>query len=224
MGSDYKQPSPAQWLMLALSGLSQLKNQVGSVKAAVFIDSLNRALPILRELLASDPVAVAALASNPELAEILSSFDTHLDILASIRKEAVDTLSAQDRKRAFPFVAAFDDLLDIVEVSIVTCDGHGDTGVRIRGGEVLGCFNLPTKEVAWSDRTMYVCDQHVDYARHCAAYDGSGDRTDDPRINDFSQDPMISKHWLGAGLSRAMARSGVQEVRGAPEEKPDAPA
>ncbi len=44
--------------------------------------------------------------------------------------------------------------------------------------------------VEWSDRTMFVCKDHLFYAKVSASSDGSSDRTDSPRVSPID-------HWSG---------------------------
>jgi hypothetical protein len=44
-----------------------------------------------------------------------------------------------------------------------------------------------TYEVEWSDRCMWVCENHLAKARESAANDNSGDRTDSPYVRPIRQ-------------------------------------
>lgn len=52
-------------------------------------------------------------------------------------------------------------------------------------------WNLATHKVSWSDRHLYVCDEHLAAAKEAAANDGS-DSDDDPYVIKLNQ-PTIEK-------------------------------
>ncbi len=96
-----------------------------------------------------------------------------------------------------------DDLLDLCENTVQTCNGHthkDDPFYKFNGG-FIRCLNEPTRVIRWSDRESFACDEHVEGIKGYAARDGS-DRTDNPSINAYSNDPIVSKYW-GDLLKRA---------------------
>lgn len=72
-----------------------------------------------------------------------------------------------------------DDLYRFVLGAATCCDG-----IDRKNTSSSQCLRLASLEVSWSDRTMHVCEEHLEYAKRMAAEDGPSDRTDTPRVSD----------------------------------------
>lgn len=92
---------------------------------------------------------------------------------------------------------AWDDLLTLCERAMENCHGYtNEDDPRYSFGYVITrCLKPPTHVIRWSDRVSYACDAHVDCIKGYAARDSSGDRTDTPYIDSFSNGEIILRYW-----------------------------
>lgn len=87
------------------------------------------------------------------------------------------------------------DLLVLVQQSASPCTGGDGEHFRLPEGHLLQCPRLATLKVTWSDREACVCREHLPHAKQWAARDNSGDRTDDPFVDEFTPDEIVQRYW-----------------------------
>lgn len=92
---------------------------------------------------------------------------------------------------------AWEDLLTLCEQTMEVCHGHTseDDPHYSFGYVITRCRKPPTHVIRWSDRVAYTCGEHVDCIKGYAARDNSGDRTDAPYIDSFSNGDIVLRYW-----------------------------
>ena len=92
---------------------------------------------------------------------------------------------------------AWEDLMLLCSQTMEVC--HGRTNVDDPhyhlGYSTPCCLKEPVYVVRWSDRVSYCCEDHLACIKGYAARDSESDRTDDPFIDTFNNNPIVSKYW-----------------------------